>query len=96
MEILMAAASVLSLYLGYRLFCDCADPKNRMRHLASGALLAVFGLGILIADIHAHRARAHHSHSARQKNATEEGSFEPPNFNRSGKPARTHDLMRMT
>ncbi len=53
MEILTAVAGAFSIYLGYRLFCDCAYQKSRIRHLVSGALLAVFGLGILIADVHA-------------------------------------------
>lgn len=91
----MAVAGAVSLYLGYRLFCDCAYQKSRVRHLVSGALLAVFGLGLLIADIHVVRVAAHHSHSARQKNAAEEGSFEPPKLNKSRNKRQTQDLMRM-
>jgi hypothetical protein len=94
-EILMAAAGALSIYLGYRLFCDCAYQQSRGRHLVSGALLAVFGLGILIADVESLRSAAHHSHSAWQKKATEEGSFEPPNLNKNRKKTETQDLMRM-
>jgi hypothetical protein len=39
----------LSLFLGYRLFCD--NRNRTLTSLASGALLAIFGMGILIADI---------------------------------------------
>jgi hypothetical protein len=92
----MAVAGALSIYLGYRLFCDCAYQKSRMRHLVSGAFLAVFGVGILIADVHAVRTAAHHSRSAQHKNATEEGSFEPPQLNENGKPRQTHNPTRMT
>jgi hypothetical protein len=95
-EILTAVAGALSIYLGYRLFCDCAYQKSRMRHLVSGALLAVFGLGILIADLHAVRAAAHRSHSAWQKKATEEGSFEPPKLNKNRNSPQTREPMRMT
>jgi hypothetical protein len=91
----MAVAGTLSVYLGYRLFCDCAYQESRMRHLVSGALLAVFGLGILIADVQSLRAGANHSHSAWQKKATEEGSFEPPRLDKSRKTTGTQDLMRM-
>jgi len=93
-EILMAVAGALSVYLGYRLFCDCAYQKSRVRHLVSGALLAVFGLGILIADVRDLRSAAHHSHSASQKKATQEGSFEPPRLNKSRSP-QTRAEMRM-
>ena len=95
MEILMAVAGALGIYLGYRLFCDSAYEQSRVRHLVSGALLAVFGLGILLADVHALRAAAHHSHSVWQKNATEEGSFEPPTLNKHRETPQTQDLMRM-
>jgi hypothetical protein len=91
----MAVAGALSIYLGYRLFCDCAYQKSRVRHLVSGALLAIFGLGILIADIHALREAAHHSRSAWQKKATEEGSFEPPKLNKSRNTPQTPGLIRI-
>ena len=95
MEILMAVAGALSVYLGYRLFCDCAYRESRMRHLVSGALLAVFGLGILIADVHALRAGVNHSHSSWRRRTTEEGSFEPRQLYKSGNSPQTRDLMRM-
>jgi hypothetical protein len=94
-EILLAIAGALSIYLGYRLFCDCAHQQSRFRHLMSGALLAVFGLGLLIADIHTARAAAHRSHSAWHRNAAEERSFEPPKINRRGNTPQSREMMRM-
>ena len=83
MNILMAVAGALSIYLGYRLFCDSAYQRSRGRHLVSGALLAVFGLGILIADVRSIRAERSGSPSARQKTrSTKEGSFETPKVNK--------------
>ena len=83
MNILMAVAGILSIYLGYRLFCDSAYQRSRVRHLVSGALLAVFGLGILIADLHDLRAARHDPQAARYKRkSTKEGSFERPAVHR--------------
>jgi len=88
MDILMAIAGALSIYLGYKLFCDCAYQKSRIRHLTSGALLALFGLGILMAEARHIRTSAADSHTARQrKKSTEEGSFEAP---------RLHKHMKVT
>ena len=41
----------LSIFLGYRLFCDVSGRRSGVfTSLASGALLALFGMGLLIAD----------------------------------------------
>jgi len=82
-EILMAVAGALSIYLGYRLFCDSAYEQSRIRHLVSGALLAVFGLGILIADVRSIRTARPDSHAASHKTkSTKEGSFETPKLDK--------------
>ena len=78
MNIIMAVIGALSIYLGYRLFCDSAYQRSRFRHLASGALLAVLGLGILIADVRGISATSHGSAPALQKKSTAEGSFQTP------------------
>jgi hypothetical protein len=58
----------LSLFLGYRLFCDI---RNRtLTSLASGALLAIFGMGILIADIRNVGATGPGSHPAWQRKSS--------------------------
>jgi hypothetical protein len=73
-DILMAVAGALSIYLGYRLFCDSVYQRSRVRHLVSGALLAVFGLAILIAGIRGIPAAARpDAHSS-----AERGSFKTP------------------
>jgi hypothetical protein len=89
--LLMAVAGALSIYLGYRLFCDSAYQKSRVRHLVSGALLAVFGLGILIADIRSLRTARPDSPAAWHKGkSTKEGSFATPKFN---KPTRVSERL---
>ena len=43
--------AALSIFLGYRLFCDVSGRRSgTLTTLASGALLALFGMGILVAD----------------------------------------------
>ena len=79
----MAVAGALSVYLGYRLFCDSAYQKSRVRHLVSGALLAVFGLGILIADVRSVRTATQRSHPL------------PSNLLRYSKPSRTKGIVRL-
>lgn len=47
----IACTGAMSLFLGYMLFCDQRTAKGALvANLLSGALLAIFGLGILIAD----------------------------------------------
>jgi hypothetical protein len=82
-DILMAVAGTLSIYLGYRLFCDSAYQRSRVRHLVSGALLAMFGLGILIADVRSVRTAANRSHTV------------PGNLLRYSRPSRTKGIVRL-
>jgi hypothetical protein len=82
-EILMAVVGALSIYLGYGLFCDSAYQRHRARHLVSGALLAIFGLGILIADVRNLRTAGPESNAIWHKGkSTKEGSFERPRLNK--------------
>jgi len=83
MHLAMAIAGVLSIYLGYRLFCDSAYQKSRVRHLVSGALLAVFGLGILIADVRGLRAASHRTNPV------------PGNLLRYSTPSHTKGIVRL-
>ncbi len=51
LRILMVAVGALSIFLGYRLFCDVSGRRSGMlTSLTSGALLALFGVGLLIVD----------------------------------------------
>jgi hypothetical protein len=83
MQLAIAVAGALSIYLGYKLFCDSAYQKSRVRHLISGALLAVFGLGILIGDVHGVRTAAHRSRPL------------PGNLLRYSTPSRTKGIVRL-
>lgn len=69
-----AVIGSLSLYLGYKLFCDRRPVL--VTNLVAGALLAIFGVGILIADVRAIRSPHSDSNPARRHNSTEEGSYE--------------------
>jgi hypothetical protein len=59
----------LSLFLGYRLFCDVRS--RTLTSVASGALLALFGMGILIADIRSAGAAGPGSHPGWQRKSAE-------------------------
>jgi hypothetical protein len=63
-RIAIAAASALSIYLGYKLFCDA-------RNAVFGAVLALFGMGILVADLGVHAPRE----SVKKNQPAEQGSF---------------------
>ncbi|HYA16530.1 MAG TPA: hypothetical protein VEF06_03645 [Bryobacteraceae bacterium] len=53
------AIGILSIYLGYRLFCDIpAEPRRVFTSIVSGALLGLFGLVSLAAATANHRPRA--------------------------------------
>lgn len=84
-ELVRAAAGVvgvLSVYCGYRLFCEIPSARNRAMnviHGLSGALLALFGVALLIANVHSvtrhatPRSRATIQHTR----PAEAGSFTP-------------------
>jgi len=90
-DILRAAVAVvaaLSIYLGYRLFCDISYQNARitrsavLTNLLAGALLALFGLGILISDVRTIRSAAPDSLPASHKKPTKAGSFPAPKFDK--------------
>ena len=77
-RVALALVGAVSIYLGYRLFCDLS-PKNRLTHLFVGALLAIFGLGILFADSRSVRTAMQDSRRLVRKHSAQQGSFEAPN-----------------
>jgi hypothetical protein len=70
----IAVLGALSIYLGYRLFCDLAGQRARLpvllTNLVSGALLALFGLGILIAGVRGIHPQSRHAHPDWQKKSS--------------------------
>ena len=86
-RVAVAIAGVLSLYLGYRLFCDLSPHEPRttrsalLTNLVSGGLLAVFGLIILIADVRGMRTHSTVAHPSWQERSTREGAFGDPKRN---------------
>ena len=75
----MALIGCISIYLGYKLFCDGTHGNRSLTAFVAGALLAVFGLGILLSEIRGIEAPRQQAHRRfRSSRATEEGSFHAP------------------
>ncbi len=83
----MAIGGALSIYIGYKFFCDLPFRKAKtlrgvlLVNLISGALLAVFGTGLLIADFRGIRRDANQARDSRlirRKGPARQGSFTPP------------------
>jgi len=76
-----ALIGILSVYLGYRLFCSLAgqSPSRSIlfTNMASGALLASFGIGLLVSDLRGFGQISAPSHPAWQRNSSEQGTFQP-------------------
>jgi len=81
-RVAIAVAGVVSIFCGYRLFCEIPFGRSRAMNIVngvSGAALALFGMAMLIGDIRslsnyaapAARQTVHHSRPA------EAGSFAP-------------------
>jgi hypothetical protein len=88
--VVLALIGILSVYLGYRLFCGIAEqrtgkPSLLITNLASGALLALFGIGILVAGLRGYGDTAPAVHPQWQKKSAHHGPFglekivKPPN-----------------
>ena len=84
-ELVRAATGVvgvLSVYCGYKLFCEIPFAKSRATHVIhglSGALLALFGMALLIADIHSvsNRVMPQSRATIHETRPAEAGSFTP-------------------
>jgi len=75
----VAGIGAVSLYLGYKLFCDVSQQTRRVSSLTAGALLALFGLGLLFAEARGIAATTNHSHAGRYDNRpAEQGSYAAP------------------
>ena len=85
LKLAMMAIGGVSLYVGYRLFCDTpplSEARVRsivLRNFVAGALLAVLGLGILFTEARAFAAQSHAAHrQSNRHHPAEEGSFQTP------------------
>jgi hypothetical protein len=90
LRLMMMALGGLSLLVGYRLFCEAplVTPEGTratvLRNFVAGALLAVFGLGILFVEARALSARTHETHRGWNRNkSAEQGSYETPRIRRN-------------
>ena len=96
LRLLMMAIGGMSLYVGYRLFCDAplVAPKSTrasvLRNFVAGALLAVLGLGILFVEARGLSARSHETHGGWNRNkSAEQGSYETPRMRHETSVQRT-------
>ena len=82
LRLTIAAGGFLSIYVGYKLFCDVPFQRGKtfrrifVLNLLSGAALALFGVGVLTADLRS--VHVPDSGVVRHKRSTEEGSFSVP------------------
>jgi len=87
----VAVGGALSVYLGYKFFCDLPFRRAKtvrailLINLSFGALLATFGAGLLIADFRGMQRDAYRpqdSQVIRRKSPAREGSFTQPTADR--------------
>ena len=89
LKLAMMAIGGVSLYMGYRLFCDAPQAGEErvrsvvLRNFVAGALLAVLGLGILFNEARAFASQSHEAHRRwNRTRPTEQGSFETQHLHR--------------
>ncbi len=89
LRLAIMAIGGVSLYTGYRLFCDTPQVSEHrlrvvvLRNFVAGALLAVLGLGILFTEARAFAAQSHEARrSWNRKKPAQQGSFEAPRLHR--------------
>jgi hypothetical protein len=75
-RIAIGASGFVSIYLGYRLFCETRR-VTLLRGL-SGALLALYGMAILGGDVWNWRAGSAHAPEVRQTTPADAGSVTTP------------------
>jgi len=79
MRLGMAFVGFVSIYLGYKLFCDGTQEGRRLTTFVAGALLAIFGLGVVLAEVREIRSVGREArHRMQRSRSTEEGSFSTP------------------
>jgi hypothetical protein len=89
LRLAVMAIGGMSLYLGYRLFCDAphfnpaATRVSVVRNFLTGALLALLGLGILFTGARSWAAQHQPTHRGSNHNRpAEQGSYETPRIHR--------------
>ena len=96
LKIAMMAIGGISLYIGYRLFCDTPRVSQArahsvvLRNFVAGALLAVVGLGILFTAARSLAAQNHEAHRRwNRPKPAQQGSYETPRLHRERVVQRT-------
>ena len=84
----IALIGMLSLYMGYRLFCDVSEARRKRSvlatHVISGVLLALFGVGILVADARGFTKQSPAVRALWQNKPARHGSLEAPVLKKAG------------
>ncbi len=91
-RVAIALAGALSIFCGYKLFCEIPFARNRSAHViqgVSGAALALFGMAILIGDVRSiSSSPTTPSHrTVRHATPAEAGSFTVPGIDQRKSPA---------
>jgi len=79
----IALIGAVSIYLGYKLFCDVPQENRRLTNFVAGALLAVLGLGIVLTEIRAMGATEQAHRRLHRSRSTEVGSYDQPVLHRT-------------
>jgi hypothetical protein len=82
-RVAIAAAGALSIFCGYKLFCEIPFGRNRTVLIingVSGAVLALFGMAILVGDVRSlsNNPGAQSHQTAHHTKPAEAGSFTVP------------------
>ena len=82
-RVAIAIGGALGIFCGYKLFCSTPFGRNRgvrVIHGVSGAILALFGMAVLMLDVRgsANGPTAPSHHTIRQASPAEAGSFVTP------------------
>ncbi len=82
-RVIVAAGGAISIYCGYKLFCELPFGRSRASGVVngvSGAALALFGMALLVGDIRGIRTGPMESYHQNLRNTrpAETGSFTAP------------------
>lgn len=86
-RVAIAVAGAFSIFLGYKLFCEIPSGKNRSIPVingVSGAVLALFGMAILVADVRgiSNQPIAQSQQTVHHAKPADTGSFTTPGSDR--------------
>lgn len=82
LRVIIALIGILSIYLGYRLFCG-RSAQRTLTNFTAGALLALFGMAILVTGVRGYAEPARADRPEWQRNSSQHELFEPEKVRKS-------------